>query len=268
MTKSYRYYQQDADDAIFEELQNSDKCLVKMFCGTGKSLLMRNCAIAKNKSLVVYVMPSLNLINQFYNDYLYECDIGNVLRISSDVGSTTNCEQITNFILNKNIKYKIICITYQSFQTLLENLNGIQIDVGIFDEAHHVVGKIYQNLIFNNNICEKQIFFTATPKNANGIIMYDRDNLDKNMCGKLVYDYSYLRGVNEGYLNPFEIRIDMYTENTNKSVFETISRAILSSGNNRVLTFHADVNTDRDTTVNLFVDEKEFKKIFKDIQIN
>jgi hypothetical protein len=60
----------------------------------------------------------------------------------------------------------------------------------------------------------------------------------------------------------------MYTENTNKSVFETISRAILSSGNNRVLTFHADVNTDRDTTVNLFVDEKEFKKIFKDIQIN
>jgi superfamily II DNA or RNA helicase len=266
MTKSYRYYQQDADDAIFEELQNSDKCLVKMFCGTGKSLLMRNCAIAKNKSLVVYVMPSLPLIGQFYDDYFKDSD--NILRISSDKGSTTDILKISTYLNNKNIPNKIICITYKSFQTLLENLNGIQIDVGIFDEAHRVVGETYQQLIFENNLCDKQIFFTATPKNANGIIMYDRDNLEKNMCGKLVYDYSYLRGVNEGYLNPFEIRIDMYTENTNKSVFETIARAILSSRNNRVLTFHKYVNTGRDTSVQKFVDEKEFKKIFKEIQVN
>ena len=57
------------------------------------------------------------------------------------------------------------------------------------------------------------------------------------MCGKLVYDYSYLQGMSEDYLQPFEIRIDMFLENTNKSVFECIARSILSSGNNRVLTF-------------------------------
>jgi len=74
-TKSmdYRDYQQDADDAIFTELvtNNTDKCLVKMFCGAGKSLLMRNCAVAQDKALVVYVFPSLNLIDQFYSEYLY-----------------------------------------------------------------------------------------------------------------------------------------------------------------------------------------------------
>ena len=50
------------------------------------------------------------------------------------------------------------------------------------------------------------------------------------------------------------------------SVYETIARAILASGNNRVLTFHSDVNTDRDTSVLNFVDQNEFIKIFDKVQ--
>ena len=48
-TKPYRYYQQDSDDAIYEclcILRNS-KCIVKKFCGTGKSLVMRYCKIVR-----------------------------------------------------------------------------------------------------------------------------------------------------------------------------------------------------------------------------
>lgn len=263
---SYRYYQQEADDSIFQELLDNDKCIVKMFCGTGKSLLMRRCRIAQNCNLLVYVFPSLSLIEQFYNDYLNDIDNELILRISSDAesSSTTNYETIQNF-LSKNYN-KIVCVTYQSYKTLIDNLNGILIDTCIYDEAHHAVGQTYQKLIFENSFCKKQIFFTATPKNANGIIMYDRMKLDENMCGKLVYDYSYLRGVFEDYLNPFEIRIDLFTENTNKSLFESIARAILTTGNNRVLTFHADVNAERDTSVNLFVNQKEFIKSFQEVK--
>jgi superfamily II DNA or RNA helicase len=267
-SKTFRYYQSEANEAIYNELLTNNKCLVKMFCGTGKSLLMRNCKILQNNPFIVYVFPSLNLINQFYNDYLL--DINTVLRVSSDEGSTTNGLEITNYLNNKSIPIKIICVTYQSFQLLLDNLNGLTINVCLFDEAHHVVGEVYQTLIFNNNnnVCEKQIFFTATPKNANGIVMYDRDHPETNMCGELAYDYPYLRGVNEGYLNPFEIRIDMFTVNTNKSLYETISRSILASGNTRVLTFHADVNTDRDASVRNFVNEKVFCKTFREILLN
>jgi superfamily II DNA or RNA helicase len=265
MTTSYRYYQEEADNAIYDELLTNNKCIVKMFCGTGKSLLMRKCKIIDDKKLVVYVFPSLSLIDQFSADYLNNYPTDNVLRISSSEDkSTTDPIQIKRFL--SKTSNKIICITYQSFKTLLDCLDGIRIDVCLFDEAHHAVGETYQTLIFENDASEKQIFFTATPKNANGIVMYDRDNLDAGMCGKLVYDYSYLRGVNEEYLNPFEIRIDMFTENTNKSVFESIARAILASGNNRVMTFHSDVNTDRDTSVLNFVDDAEFKRIFKEIQ--
>ena len=97
--------------------------------------------------------------------------------------------------------------------------------------------------------------------------MYDRNNLEAGMCGKLVYDYTYLQGLNDEYVNPFEIRIDMYTENTNKSVYESIARAILVSGNNRVLTFHSDVNTDRDTSVRNFINETDFVRSFMKVLI-
>ena len=262
MSKIFRYYQEEADDAIYQELLVNNKCIVKMFCGSGKSLLMRKCKTIEEKNLVVYVFPSLSLIDQFYGDYLHDFPGDNVLRISSENEATTDPVEITSFLQKKN--QKIICITYQSFKTLIDTLGEIKINVCIFDEAHHAVGETYQKLIFENDVCEKQIFFTATPKNANGVIMYDTKQT--GMCGKLVYDYSYLRGVNNGYLNPFEIRIDIFSENTNKSVYESISRAILSSGNNRVLTFHADVSTARDTSVNNFVNDAEFKVVFKKVQ--
>jgi superfamily II DNA or RNA helicase len=260
--QDYRYYQEEADIAIDNELSIANKCLVKKFCGTGKSLLMRKCKSVQNKNLIVYVFPSLCLIDQFYDEYLF--DIPEKLKISSEKESTTDPELIISFL--KKEENKIICITYQSFKTLIDNLGVIIIDVCVFDEAHHAVGETYQKLIFEDNNSRKQIFFTATPKNSNGIIMYDRYNPENNMCGKLVYDYSYLRGIYDGYLNPFEIRIDMYTENTKISVYETIARAVLASGNNRVLTFHSDVNTDRDTSVLNFVNKSEFKVIFDKVQ--
>lgn len=255
--KGFRYYQEEADNAIYEELLINNKCIVKMFCGTGKSLLMRKCKSAQNQKLVVYVFPSLSLIDQFCRDYFVKVGLSPPFKISSENGSTTDSTQIKAELKRK--KNKIICITYQSYNTLLDNLGSIKIDVCIYDEAHHAVGETYQKLIFERNDCEKQIFFTATPKDDNGIVMCDKEI---GICGRTVYDYSYLRGLADGYLNPFEIRVDMYTENTNKSVYESIARAILESGNNRVLTFHADVNTDRDTSVRKFINENEFVRAF------
>jgi ribosomal RNA-processing protein 8 len=261
MDFGFRYYQKEADEAIHNDLLVNKKCLVKMFCGTGKSRLMRYCKVAQNKNLVVYVVPSLSLLDQFYTDYLKDFPL--VQRISCEEDSTTDKKEIVKFLKKK--KNKIICVTYQSFETLINSLVDIKIDVCIFDEAHHAIGKTYQSLIFETDVCEKQIFFTATPKNANGVIMYDKDNLDAGMCGNLVYDYSYFKGALEGYLNPFEIRIDFYTENTNNSVYESIARAVLASGNSRVLTFHADVNGDSDTSVLRFVNEELFIVAFNKV---
>ena len=43
------------------------KCLVKMFCGTGKSRIITNLIIHENKDLTVLVFQPLAIINQYYN---------------------------------------------------------------------------------------------------------------------------------------------------------------------------------------------------------
>lgn len=165
MHAKFRYYQADAEERIHEELHSQDKCLVKMFCGTGKSLLMRHCRIAQNRRLTVYTFPSLALIKQFYTDYLADAEYVMCISSENDAISTTDPTNIKRFL--RKCENQIICITYQSYSTLLDCLGDIKINVCIFDEAHHAVGETYKSLIFDNAVCEKQIFFTATPKNAN-----------------------------------------------------------------------------------------------------
>jgi superfamily II DNA or RNA helicase len=261
MVKSrFRYYQQEADDAI--SLNEDKRCVVVMFCGTGKSLVMRYCKIVQDKQLVVYVFPSLSLIEQFHSSYLMDFDQVNLLKVSSDEESesTTDYDDIMSFLCKSD--NKIVCVTYKSYETLTCCLGDNRIDVCIYDEAHHVVGEKYQQAILDTDYCDKQVFFTATPRNANGIVMMDTNQPDIGVCGEVVYKYNYFRGVMEGYLNAFDVRIDFYSENTNNSVYESIARAILASGNSRVLTFHADVNGDRDTSVLNFVVEPAFIAAF------
>ena len=151
--KNYRYYQTETDNNIYNELQKNNKCIVKMFCGTGKSLIMKKCKINKNQNLIVYIFPSLALIEQFNTDYMFDFHKQFLLKISSEDDSTTNPHHIKTFLKIK--ENKIIIIIYQSFNVLLDNLKKIKIDVCHFDEAHHSVGETYQNLIFENKIINK-----------------------------------------------------------------------------------------------------------------
>ena len=275
MKYPFRQYQKEADLAITQALETDDKCLIKMFCGSGKSVIMRYMKAVQKKPLVVYVFPSLALIEQFVNDYLHDFPAPCILKISSECTSTTDPILIRAFLSSskKPKTNKIICITYQSFGTLTAVLEK-KIDVCVYDEAHHAIGQTYQKLIFDPSFCHKQIFFTATPQNGNGVTMILPDDpplqddplqLQQGMCGKLCFEYTYFQGVQEGYLNPFEIRVDLSCENSNKEIFRCIARSVLTTGNNRVLTFHADVNGDRDTSVLQFVDLPAFQSAFYEI---
>ena len=60
MENKFRYYQTEADNAITHELIQNNNCIVKMFCGTGKSLLMRRCWASKyRKNLFVYLCKNV-----------------------------------------------------------------------------------------------------------------------------------------------------------------------------------------------------------------
>ena len=276
MTNIFRPYQEEAYNAIISEISENPKCLVKMFCGSGKSLIMSKVVSHFKRDLSVFVFPSLSLVDQFYTDYIMHLyPKQNVLNISSDVDSTTNPQNIMIF-LNKNIK-KIICTTYQSLNILLTHLGEHKIGICCFDEAHHSVGKKYQKFVFDTKSFQSQVFFTATPNNANDIVMQGEiknknttiDNwvdIPDGNCGKLTYDYTYKRGVEEGYLNTFEVRYDLMCSEIKKNriIYESIARAILTTGNNRVLTFHSKI-TKSATSVYKFTKEKKFIEAFHHI---
>jgi superfamily II DNA or RNA helicase len=137
---------------------------------------------------------------------------------------------------------------------------------------------------------DKTIFFTATPKNSNGIKMFDPQNEitiddecyeycdddensyidNKTDCGPIIYKYTHINGVDENILNDFKIRVDMYTKNTDINIYEAISRTILETGNNRVLTFHSRSETQSDKSSNVvsFVDQKLMSKCFNKVVQN
>jgi len=243
-TKPWRPYQREADEHISFTVEN--KRLVKMFCGTGKSLLMRYGKAFQGHSLCVYVFPSLSLIEQFNTDYLEASSFtGIIMTISSEEEHTTKEEDIHAFL--QRSERKIICVTYQSFHLLKD----VTIPMCVVDEAHHVSSETYFPLFLENPNIQKACFFTATPKKVD--------------YGSIAYEYSYLRGVAEGYLNPFEIRVDLVGEDTNRILYESIARAYFTTGNNRILTFHADVNTDSPTSVRNFVNPTEIQKAFEHI---
>ena len=265
-----RPYQIDALLSIF----NHDKCLVKMFCGTGKSRIITNVIIHSKKELSVIAFPSLALINQYSADYLKNAEYAKhfkshkMLNVSSEnlkhenVQSTTDRKEIEKFLKLKG--KKIILVTYQSYQVLLDCLNGKKIGLVCYDEAHHIVSPETQKLVFQTpSPFEKEVFFTATPRNENGVTMFDREDPENNMCGPVAYDYTYMQGLRDEVLNQFEVCVDMYTENTNSSIYEATARCILSKGTNRALTFHSGVNGESNTDVKNFVKEKElFKQAF------
>lgn len=139
---------------------------------------------------------------------------------------------------------------------------------------------------FLSNNVNKSLFFTATPLNKNKIVMYepyqivvndieydiiDDENTevaDEPHCGKMVYEYMHLNGVNDDVLNDFKIRLDMYTENKDESVFEAISRTILETGNSRVLTFHSrseKSNGDKSNVIDFSKKKDEFIECFNKV---
>ena len=275
-----RSCQQKAYERTTELLETHNNCLVKMFCGTGKSRVIRAILLTQKKPLSIVVFPSLALIRQFTADYLKDIKTCAILNVSSehldDFQSTTEPADIRKFIKPKPkgaAKMKIVCVTYQSLQVLLDSLGEARIGLTCFDEAHRTTSPESVKLVYSDEYrakYEKQVFFTATPVNANGITMFDRDRDEMGTygdCGPLASEYTYLQGLRDAILSLFELRVDLYTQDTVANMYECIARAILTTGNTRVLTFHADAAEDSksETSVLRFVDKAKFMDTFRSV---
>ena len=270
--KPYLY---DHQKRAIQQQQQYPKCLINMWCGTGKTRTFTIDLFINNKKTNVIVFPSLGLINQYCNDYVlssevpfksefekYEClsfcsDNDGKLTSKGKIIFTTDEDKLKTFV--KKTDKKLVLVTYHSFEKFIDICidNRISIDNLIFDEAHHIVGDKIQSIVFNNqeleNIVEQTRYYTATPVNKNGITMYDRDDPENSDCGPLAYEYLYYQAIEDKVCKSFETQISLYTQkpeykNKYQPVFESIIRACLSGKYDywNILAYHSLVNESED----------------------
>jgi superfamily II DNA or RNA helicase len=291
----YKKYMYKHQIATIESDAKYKKSIAIEWCGTGKTRTFTLSIFIYNQNLNVIVVPSLNLINQYNNDYIlsneepfktefksFEClsfcsDDEKKLKIKDGrVKYTTNERKLGSFL--KKPKQKLILVTYQSFEKFVGVVksSGKHIDILIYDEAHHIVGDKIQNIVFRDPefdaVVGKTTFYTATAVNRNGIVMYDRECPENSDCGPISFEYPYYCAVEDGICKPFEVQIPLYTQKPEyktkyHAVFDIVIRACLSGQYDywNILTYHSYVNdnddcennTDNDSTfVKNFVNEK------------
>ena len=268
--------------------RDKQKCLINMWCGTGKTRTFTISLFQDNLDINVIVFPSLGLINQYNNDYFlnqdnifkdnfykFQClafcsDSDTKLKLKTSTIRYSTSEKTCKSFMKKKEK-KIVLVTYQSFEKFINICIDIdiQIDRLIFDEAHHIVGDKTQDIVFNNNklnnIVSKTEFYTATPVNKNGIVMYDRDEPDNSDCGVLACEYLYYQAVEDKICKAFTTNISLYCQkpeykNKYQPIFELIIRACLSGEYDywNILTYHSYVNENNygDSFVKDFISPK------------
>ncbi|RBQ32287.1 hypothetical protein CRU92_00825 [Arcobacter sp. FW59] len=251
-------HQKTAIKEVFENengLDKNDRTQLIMACGTGKTItalkihetyinkLFDLCCV--DNSITILLFPSLYLVNQTYITYsenfnnkpfnpLIVCSdkkIGNsdeddIYEIDTDEVNypvTTQIEDIKRYLLDSNIKHKIVFVTYQSSNlvgTALKELNLIA-NFAIFDEAHKTAVKNnnaingYASALTNDTFpITKRLFMTATPKHYSFKVSDELEDEENSLVfsmdneafyGKVSFEYSMRDAINDGIIADYKI---------------------------------------------------------------
>ena len=206
-----------------------------MPCGTGKSLTAFWITRDMKVKNVLVAIPSLSLLQQTLNvwtkeflandiqpDYLCVCSDESAGSLEKDeftaqtydlgIRTTTNVDEISSFLKDKNSQFKIIFTTYQSGQATAKASKKAKFtfDLGIMDEAHKTVGhklKPMAHLLYEKNIkIKKRLFMTATERvykggKENEILSMD----DPQDYGNTVYQMTYKEAIDAGVVSDYKI---------------------------------------------------------------
>lgn len=305
-----RIHQQEAITASKEYFLNEKNTRGKLImpCGTGKSLtaFWINQALASRATIVA--VPSLALIKQSLEDWTKEILASRVHELpewccicsdestgkltdnfltdtySLGIPTTTNEDEISNFLKRKTPGGKIIFTTYQSAEKLAQVSRNLKFkfDLAILDEAHKTVGakdKAFSILLQEDKISiGKRLFMTATERIVKGaeddILSMD----DDKVYGNVLYKLSFKKAIEEGIITDYKIvtvlvndveiqdliKKNKYVTDHGKEVDEAeaqmlttaiaLKKAIQEYSLKHIVTFHKSINA-----------SKEFQSLYKKI---
>lgn len=247
--KNLKLHQKNALSDVMKKLPHHDRGQLIMACGTGKTLTSLRITEkwAGNGKLILYLVPSIALINQTMREwsenailehsYIGVCSdttVGANMRDSEEVAiselsipPTTNYKHLNDQIrkLPKNTM-NVIFSTYHSIDVVSKALSGKAVDVVLCDEAHRTTGlekesyftKVHDNKCIN---AKKRIYMTATPKmytdeaKERAKRRYGREPNsmdDKEKFGPRFHTYSFPQAVDDGLLADFIIRVPVISK--------------------------------------------------------
>ena len=160
-TNTIRLEQQLIIGEINQVFKTNNKCSVKMQCGAGKTNVILNILTDYPGDLFVIVYPINMLVTQLGN-YLSGAEwfdkFGHML---VNNGCVEDGETIRRFISGSG--KKIISCTYQSFDTLMSVLSGMDAKIGLVvcDGAHDIIGSKAYGIILNDNMTDIRTIFLS-----------------------------------------------------------------------------------------------------------
>ena len=207
-------------------LNGNNRGYIEMACGSGKTLTSYWIAKSIGFESVVIFVPSLQLLSQFYTDWINqsyaENNKINYLLIGSDADVSDEIKEKSNGLLlytdptlirkflQKNKTNMVVICTYQSSDKLAEACDKkIKFEFGIFDECHRTVGQkgkqFGQMLTDKEMTIDKRLFMTATPKIYKGT-KKDIVSMDKEaIYGECFYTYNTGQAIADGRLTDYQI---------------------------------------------------------------
>jgi superfamily II DNA or RNA helicase len=207
-----KYLWQDLEviQPALKHFENNSRGNSVIYCGGGKTLISYWFLklLKKKHNLCIVALPNLGLVKQTVDvideqqkakreHWNWICVCSEANDDPSVKRNTTNIDEIVKWYndTNDSNDFRVIFTTYQSGKILSAALDGISVDMTIFDESHRATGKktgLWCHLLTNNNLkSDKRWFITATPKinRKNNPNAYGMDN--KEIYGENITTISY-----------------------------------------------------------------------------
>ncbi|CAG9579155.1 helicase-like protein [Leishmania major strain Friedlin] len=211
-----RPYQQEAVTRLMAELRERKKAVCQMACRCGKTPvayhIIQRTLQESGSGRVLYLVPGLSLLRQTVRKLVaYGLRDAPLLLIGSDplpvVLRGNNCQSMTTNpdVIRETIlgNPKVVVVSTYHSSPLLKELNIFQLTV--FDECHRVCGSDADtafNTVLKLPLHGQRLFLTATPTYDTPIKMSDT-----GYFGGIAYRYYLREGINDGYVNPFSVRV-------------------------------------------------------------
>jgi predicted helicase len=238
-----REHQKQAVTAAWRAVRDGGRAIIEACCGSGKTLIASGCARRMAaRGAVLATMPTIELVWQTagvwakfggrHGQFVIVCSSSESQELK-DAGLkveaiiTTQAHEIADAVRSAAGGPVTVFATYASIDRV-EKAHALHsmpaFDLMIVDEAHRTAGsagKPWSAVHDDSKIpAVRRLYFTATPRIAEGVGTSLDDNGEKTICsmddpevfGETVFRYPVAQGVADGLIADYEVIVPVITD--------------------------------------------------------